>query len=279
MEEKRRKVFQILQQFFLDRRVKQNQRKCFASTHPISKRLRCSHVLCRDLHFLSARFPEQVHRQLPQDSETISTLVRPSFLTETVLGGELYSTYNSMDLHGKAVHTWTSTKSLYKDLRQENELLTEKNYQKNNNEIMSTTRTTTRSWATTGRWRQTWSPLPTCSTAIPWTISVFTPLSRTSTTTWRQLKERSPLLASSTAIPWTISTCRETVQLHEDRDRRDLRIWAICRSWTIVREQYHVQNFEAGQCVAHHENHSMSWKDSQRTRFCWNEALSVPWTL
>ena len=46
-----------------------------------------------------------VLQELSQDSETISTLVRPRFPTETALGGELYATYNSKDFFGRDEHT------------------------------------------------------------------------------------------------------------------------------------------------------------------------------
>ena len=38
---------------------------------------------CGTGHLLSVHHPEQVPHELPQDSRTISTLVRPSFLTES----------------------------------------------------------------------------------------------------------------------------------------------------------------------------------------------------
>ena len=100
---------------------------------------------CGTGHLLSVRYPEQVPQELPQDSETISTLVRPRLLTETVLAGELYATYNTKDFYGEAVHTkfyelgvGIATEHLhmhgivYKGLQPENVLLTAKDLHKNN---------------------------------------------------------------------------------------------------------------------------------------------------
>ena len=89
MEVKRRKVHKNSAETFLDRRAKLIHR-VFCLLPSLSSFFRLEVLMCYTKtcycgtgHLLSVHHPEQVPHELPQDSRTISTLVRPSFLTES----------------------------------------------------------------------------------------------------------------------------------------------------------------------------------------------------
>ena len=137
MEENRRKVYKNSAATFLDRGAKLIHR--VFCPHPslpgFSDVLMCCTETCScgTGRLLSVRHSVQVShllQELPQDSETISTLVRPRFPTETALGGELYATYNSKDFFGRDEHTKFYVMGLV--------VATEFLHKRNNYEMMAT---------------------------------------------------------------------------------------------------------------------------------------------